>query len=651
MGPLATLPAWGHAALERSEPAANAQLAAVPAEIRLWFTEPLEPQFSGFELRDASGAPAAPAVGRTDPADPYQLVMQPGPLPDGLYTVVWWNTSAADGHHTEGSFPFTIGAPPAATIPFTTTLPVAAAGPSAETIPLPNMLARWLNFASLALAVGGLAFLGLVWRPAVAQPLPPVERRMMRVVWSGWLLAGGSALLLLAAQTATMANLSLREVMSGGALLDVLTGARFGLLWSARMALWLCMAALLLLAHRYTLAYWGALASASLMLLPTSLYSHAAAAQDAAASILADWVHLLLTTLWLGGLVQLFVVVPAIRRAAPQPAPLLARVVGAFSNYARLAVIGLAITGLYAAWLHAGSVEALLTTQYGRLLLVKLMLLVPLLAVAGVNLVWTYRRLLAGQEIWAGRLRGLVGGELALAATILLAAGAMTSISPARAELAQRAAAEAAAEAAAAAAAALAPEPTPIEAMQMADDLHIHLAISPGWVGENTFRVTLTTLAGEPVDDASLIRLRFEHQTQNLGRSELRITGGDTEGDGGVYTVRGANLSAPGDWQIRMTIQRPDQFDSVVDFTPHVELAPTPALPAVSTSPSPAPSPVETTPTLPYRTEVMAATGLLAIGVGGYRLGRRFRPWQGSRLLALMLLGLGGVFLVSALLV
>src|SRR5690606_6145974 len=144
---------------------------------------------------------------------------------------------------------------------------------------------------------------------------------------------------------------------------------------------------LLLLAHRYPLAYWGALASAFLMLLPNSLYSHAAAAQDATAATLADWVHLPLTSLWLGGLVQLFAVVPAIRRTVARPAPLLARVVGVFSNYGRLAVIGLAITGFYAAWLHAGSVEALLTTQYGRLLVGKLLLLVPLLAVAGVNFV------------------------------------------------------------------------------------------------------------------------------------------------------------------------------------------------------------------------------------------------------------------------
>jgi putative copper export protein len=62
------------------------------------------------------------------------------------------------------------------------------------------------------------------------------------------------------------------------------------------------------------------------------------------------------------------------------------RQVTAFSNYARAAVPLLIVTGLYAAWLEVGSVEALLRTVYGQALLVKLILFLPLLAVAGINL-------------------------------------------------------------------------------------------------------------------------------------------------------------------------------------------------------------------------------------------------------------------------
>jgi hypothetical protein len=205
----------------------------------------------------------------------------------------------------------------------------------------------------------------------------------------------------------------------------------------------------------------------------------------------------------------------------------------------------------------------------------------------------------------------------------------MTSINSARGVLVQRAAAEAAQAAV--------PEPNPIGEMQMMDDLHIHLTITPGWVGQNTFSVLLTTMDGEPVSDASLIRLRFEHETENLGESELRIS----EGQEGVYTVQGANLSAPGEWQIRMTVQRPDQFDAVVDFAPQVALPPSP--PPVLL--------VDVNAPLPYRTPVLLVTGLLAVAVGGYLLGQQgFRFWQGSGALAGALVLIGGLFLASVVL-
>ena len=141
-------------------------------------------------------------------------------------------------------------------------------------------------------------------------------------------------------------------------------------------------------------------------------------------------------------------------------------------------VAGLAVTGLYAGWLQVGSFEALLTTLYGQALLIKLLLLVPLLGIAGINLLVTHRRLQAGQALWTGRLRGLVGAEIMLAAGVLLAVGVMTSISPARTELTQRAISKTLAAL---------PKPQPLMAMQEADNLQIHLMAEPdGWVKINS---------------------------------------------------------------------------------------------------------------------------------------------------------------------
>jgi copper transport protein len=589
-------PVLSHAVLARSEPAANARLREPPAEIRLWFTEPLEAQFSGFELRDTQGMMVATAASQVDAADPYQMFMQPGALADGLYTVVWWNVSTADGHHTEGSFPFTIGAPVA------TETQVSVVEP---TIPPGESLVRWLNLFSLALAVGGLGFVLLVWRPLIQVDAPTAERRLRRVIWVGWALVGISGLLVLWLQTAKIANMTVRDALELAVMSSVVTGTRFGTLWLIRMLLWLLMGALLWIAQTRAAFAWAALTCGVAILLLVSLFSHAAAVQDALPSVVSDWVHLLMTALWVGGLVQFLVVIQPLRRTVIPAAPLMGRLAGGFSNYARIAVVGLIVTGLYALWLHVGSLEGLLTTLYGRLLVLKLLLAALLLAVAAVNLIWTHRRLMAGQEIWIGRLRALIGVEIVLLAGVLLVVGAMTSINPARGELAVRAMA---------AAAPLVPEPQPIAEMQMVDDLHINLTISPGWVGENTFAVTFESMRGQPIGEVSLIRLRFTHQTEDFGESELQIT----EGEDGVYSVSGANLSAPGDWQIRMTVQRPDQFDAVVDF-----------LPTVEPPPPPPPAPViDLSPASEQRIQALLITGVLALAVGGFFLGQqRFRFW------------------------
>ncbi len=358
-----------------------------------------------------------------------------------------------------------------------------------------------------------------------------------------------------------------------------------------------------------------------------SFVGHASAAADFWPAVASDWFHLLMSSLWVGGLVAFFAVIGPVRKA---DTPGLGQLTGYFSNYARVAVAGLVITGLYATWLQVGSSDGLLTTRYGQALLVKLILFLPLLALAAINLLVTQRRLRAGGDLWGGRLRGLVGAEIILALAILAAVGVMTAISPARTTLTMRAQA---------AQQPLGPAPQPISEMQLADPLHLHLVITPGWVGENEFQLALSTLEGEVVNDATLIRLRFEHQGEELGESELRIE--DAAPVDGVYRVRGANLSVPGDWQIRTTVQRPDQFDTVVDFAPNVPVEPPPAPPVQ----------IETAAPLPYRGPVLLLTGLFALGLGGFFWGQeRFRLRQGSGVIAAGLVALGGIFLVYALL-
>jgi methionine-rich copper-binding protein CopC len=107
---LAAGPALAHAHLHSSQPAADTVLAGAPAELQVELTEPLEPRFSGLELRDAGGQLIALPPPRLAEDDTKRLVVALPPLQPGRYTVLWRVTSI-DTHRTEGRFAFTIRQP------------------------------------------------------------------------------------------------------------------------------------------------------------------------------------------------------------------------------------------------------------------------------------------------------------------------------------------------------------------------------------------------------------------------------------------------------------------------------------------------------------------------------------------------------------
>lgn len=600
-----------HANLSRSDPPANSILAEPPDVIRIWYTEPLEPGFSNIRLRDSSGALVDAPASVVNPTDAFEMSLTPGDLPDGLYTVTWRALSSADGHPSQGSFAFIVGE--------------AAGGFDnialvEESIPPDNTLIRWFNLISLSLAVGSLGFWMFVWRPAVKTE-HPAEKRLWQLLWLGWLMTGIAGVLLLAMQYALSTDNALFAGIDGATLQTFINSTRFGQIWLGRTALWVGLGLSLYFARGDRWFLWVAFLLGLGLLLTNSLFSHASAARDSAISIGADWLHLGATALWVGGLVAFARVIGPARRENSESAPVLSALVGYFSNFARVSVAALIVTGIYASWLQVGSIDGLLTTTYGQALIVKILLILPLLVTGAINLVVTSRQLQAGNELWTQRLRGLLGAEIALTFAVLGAVGVMTSIAPARVTLDLRASQP------------RPPEPAPIVETLSDENLNMELTISPGWVGDNTFSLKLTDSSGAPVEDASVIRLRFENQEENLGESELRP---EHQGSG-VYTISGSNLSVPGEWRIRTTVQRPDKFDALADFRPTMNIAtfitPPPRDPA--------------TP-LPNRTLVLLGVGMVAVIIGGFFLGEnRLRPPLASSLLAAGLVAAGLAFLVS----
>jgi copper resistance protein C len=97
--------AHAHAYLDHASPLVGSTVTAAPREVRLWFTQALEPRFTAAQLRSGSGAVVA--TGRVDPANPKEIVIPVRALAPGKYQVLW-KVLSVDTHRTEGNFSFEI---------------------------------------------------------------------------------------------------------------------------------------------------------------------------------------------------------------------------------------------------------------------------------------------------------------------------------------------------------------------------------------------------------------------------------------------------------------------------------------------------------------------------------------------------------------
>ena len=103
--------AWSHAFLERAEPRVGSTGKAAPSQVRVWFTEALEPAFSTLEVVNQSGDRVDRGPARVDAASPAMLQVPLKPLAPGTYRVKW-RVLSVDSHVTEGDFTFRVSAGP-----------------------------------------------------------------------------------------------------------------------------------------------------------------------------------------------------------------------------------------------------------------------------------------------------------------------------------------------------------------------------------------------------------------------------------------------------------------------------------------------------------------------------------------------------------
>jgi copper transport protein len=353
--------ASAHAVLVGSDPAPDSVLASPPAAVTLLFSEPVTPAGAGIKVFAPSGKQVASAA----VARGSVLVASVASSEVGTY-VVSWQVFAGDTHPSRGTFAFAAGR--ASSNPYSALLNGPEVGTSTPAGLALQAMARWVHFAGFALVVGVVAYRLLVGQ---AEDFPPLVRV-------------GVGLLIVAEPLALLGQLASLS-FDGDTWLAVL-GSGFGRLLGLRLG-----AALVIWTLLPTGRARPVLAAGGVMAVLDGFGTHAIPAVPLLGPLLVA-VHVSAMGLWAGGLAA-FVRAPDAR----------------FGRYALLMFGVAAATGLLLAFAHTHFGSMLLTTDYGRALLFKAVLV----GGAGVAAALGRRRL-----------------ELAVIFAVIAAAGVVASLPP-----------------------------------------------------------------------------------------------------------------------------------------------------------------------------------------------------------------------------
>lgn len=444
------MPATVHDDLASANPGDGDTVTAVPDTLRLTFTRAQNLDLASVELTGPGGAVSLGALRAHADSSAVVLVPAEGPWTAGPHTVRW-RIVGQDGHPVSGDYTFVVTAEAAGldrAEPRSGSDTVPSPGAEASGTALPSagdggdgaatdegsfgvgsplyVVVRWLTFAGLLGVVGAASWTLLVLPLAHGRDggVDVAVERQASMALAAW----SAGLVLVAGFVRLWAQ---AEVLGDGSVVRAMLGSTaWGAGWWIQIGASVVALGALAWARkspRASLPWIIVGASALALSFTPALSGHALADGVGSWTFLADGAHILSAGGWMGGL--LFLIVAAVPRAVRGDSVPLPSLVEAFSITALAFATLLVGTGLFAAWQHLGSVEALWTAEYGRVLGLKLLVLLPLLATGAYN--WRrVRPALARGESGAPDLRRSGSVELLVAVVVLLVTAVLVATPP-----------------------------------------------------------------------------------------------------------------------------------------------------------------------------------------------------------------------------
>jgi copper transport protein len=521
--------AQAHSTLIATEPSRDAVVEHAPERVLLRFDEAVDPSVGSLAVYDGEGN-RVDSEQITQPRPSEVAVAIDEDLPRGTYTVAW-RVISADSDPINGAWVFHVGAPG----PQPSGVAAQVLEDTPFTVSAFYIGGRFVDFLLILFCVGGLAALLFALRAAADD----VRVRLLRALRVFAVALAVVVLFGIAFQGAAAGGLSLGEAFNWDTWSSIAFDTTYGNFSLIRVALALGIVALATVAiskaGRFTPAMTAVGILLALVMVVTPGFSGHAKVEGPVA-LVADAAHVLTAAIWVGGLAFL---VAALLMAGRERWPLAAKAVPRFSTMAVGSVVVLISAGTLNGYLQVRAWRGLWDTQYGILLLIKIGLVLPLLALGAYNNRYAVPRLRSEIASAAEQRRFLrmAGAEIAVMAAIVGVTAGLVNAPPARTEVLMH------------------------EAMQQEVELGpfmAHVTVDPAMPGPN--EIHLEFEGRRP----SELRVSATLPEREIGPLRFRARRGD---EPRTLVVRNANLAPAGEWQLRFEA-RQGEFDLYTETIP-----------------------------------------------------------------------------------
>jgi len=541
--------AYAHPFLVDSEPGQGQNAAVGTTQIIVFYSEAIEIDFSELKVFDSNGN----KIDNMDTAyyeGESSLVITTPSLEDGVYTVTSKVLSKIDGHLVQAAIIFGVGETQV-------DLSLLEAQEESEITFLPEAAARFPGIIGQTVILGSVISGIVIWgtqRKRFGKESRDLVNQAYRFKFAK--LTGISLVAVFASNFIILAVQTLRLETSP---IDVIDTA-FGTTWLIRMIITIILLGIWFWMerkpHLSPKKHIPMLAASLVLIFTTTMMGHGAAT-ELTAPIILDYVHNLLASVWIGGVIFFgFVLLPTLASLdGIQKAKVTLAMLPRYSGMITIALGILIITGPTLLWFLESDVASLTNSTYGSLIIAKIMLAIVLI---GFGAFYQFkiqrqaeRNLKSGKTFTFNKLskplkaEAMVGiallGVVALLVNSSLPAGEIQTVDAQGITLG-------------------------FSSTLFSEQAKFDVSVIPLGVGPNTISVLVSNVSGEPLPDISGLKIKVSNPQRNIAPIEIPIT--ELKSNDGTTRYEGdATFGFAGTWEIEVEAQRTQTVNENVIFT------------------------------------------------------------------------------------